>query len=90
MKKFIVIGLSLVMCMSIFIVSASAIEDKPFYLVLGDSIAYGSGLGNAVPVITTQGTDISVPSFFTAFPDIYDFIFSFPGAVYSFVTSLIA
>lgn len=48
MKKFIAIVLSLVMCMSIFVISASAIEEKPFYLVLGDSIAYGSGLGNAV------------------------------------------
>lgn len=47
MKKFIAIVLSLVMCLSIFAVSVSAVEDKPFYLVLGDSIAYGSGLGNA-------------------------------------------
>ncbi len=47
MKKFIAIILSLVMCLGIFSVSAFAVEDKPFYLVLGDSIAYGSGLGNA-------------------------------------------
>ncbi len=47
MKKFIAIILSLVMCLSIFSVSAFAVGDKPFYLVLGDSIAYGSGLGNA-------------------------------------------
>lgn len=47
MKKFIAIILSLVMCLSIVSIPAFATDDKPFYLVLGDSIAYGSGLGNA-------------------------------------------
>ncbi|MBO5421509.1 MAG: SGNH/GDSL hydrolase family protein [Clostridia bacterium] len=46
MKKFIAIVLSLVMCLCAVGVSAFA-ADKPFYLVLGDSIAYGSGLTNA-------------------------------------------
>lgn len=45
MKKIISVILALVMCFSAFVVS-SAETDKPFYLVLGDSIAYGSGLGN--------------------------------------------
>lgn len=47
MKKVIATVLALVMCLSVFSISAFAAEDKPFYLVLGDSIAYGSGLGNA-------------------------------------------
>lgn len=45
MKKIISVILALVVCFSAFVVS-SAETDKPFYLVLGDSIAYGSGLGN--------------------------------------------
>lgn len=45
MKKIISVILALVMCFSAFVVS-SAEAGKPFYLVLGDSIAYGSGLGN--------------------------------------------
>ena len=45
MKKIFSVILALVMCLSSF-VTASAVTDKPFYLVLGDSIAYGSGLGN--------------------------------------------
>ena len=45
MKKTFSVILALVMCLSTF-VTASAVTDKPFYLVLGDSIAYGSGLGN--------------------------------------------
>ena len=45
MKKIFSVILALVLCLSTF-VTASAVTDKPFYLVLGDSIAYGSGLGN--------------------------------------------
>lgn len=47
MKKFIAIVLSLVMCFSLVSISAFATDSKPFYLVLGDSIAYGSGLTNS-------------------------------------------
>ncbi len=46
MKKIISIILALVLCLSALTVTSSATDDKPFYLVLGDSIAYGSGLGN--------------------------------------------
>ena len=47
MKKFT----SVILCMAIILcsfgLSASAEAEKPFYLVLGDSIAYGSGIANA-------------------------------------------
>ena len=46
MKKILSIILALVLCLSTLTVASSAKEDTPFYLVLGDSIAYGSGLGN--------------------------------------------
>ncbi len=46
MKKVISIVLALALCLCSLTVISSAKEDKPFYLVLGDSIAYGSGLGN--------------------------------------------
>ncbi len=45
MKKFFSILLSIILIVSVLSVGALA-ADKPFYLVLGDSIAYGSGLGN--------------------------------------------
>ncbi len=47
MKKTISIILALVLCFSTLTVTSYAKNDKPFYLVLGDSIAYGSGLGNS-------------------------------------------
>lgn len=46
MKKILSIVLALALCFCSFTVVSSANDDKPFYLVLGDSIAYGSGLGN--------------------------------------------
>lgn len=46
-KKFISIILSILMLISGLSVFASA-SDKPYYVVLGDSIAYGSGLANPV------------------------------------------
>lgn len=46
MKKLISVILSLSLICGIFAFTASASEEKPFYLVLGDSIAYGSGLAN--------------------------------------------
>lgn len=46
MKKILSIVLALTLCFCSFTVVSSANDDKPFYLVLGDSIAYGSGLGN--------------------------------------------
>ena len=46
MKKILSVILALVMCFGALSITSSAKEDKPFYLVLGDSIAYGSGLGN--------------------------------------------
>lgn len=47
MKKLTAIVLSLVMLLSSLGVVAFAQDEKPFYLVLGDSIAYGSGLSNS-------------------------------------------
>lgn len=44
MKKILSVILALTMCLSTFVTASAA--EKPFYLVLGDSIAYGSGLGN--------------------------------------------
>lgn len=46
MKKIIAVLLSLTLFLSLFCVCAQAQEEQPFYLVLGDSIAYGSGLTN--------------------------------------------
>ncbi len=46
MKKVLSVILALIMALSAFSVMAFA-EEKPFYLVLGDSIAHGSGLMNA-------------------------------------------
>lgn len=46
MKKIVSVVLALILCLSTLSVAVSANNDKPFYLVLGDSIAYGSGLGN--------------------------------------------
>lgn len=47
MKKFTAIVLSLAMIFCIFTVCGYANAEKPFYLVLGDSIAYGSGISNS-------------------------------------------
>lgn len=47
MKKFIAIILSLTMIFCVFTVCGYAENEKPFYLVLGDSIAYGSGISNS-------------------------------------------
>lgn len=47
MKKITAIVLSLVMIFCSLGVVAFAQNEKPFYLVLGDSIAYGSGLSNS-------------------------------------------
>lgn len=45
MKKVVSILICIAMLMSISVVASFA-QDKPVYLVLGDSIAYGSGLSN--------------------------------------------
>lgn len=47
MKKLIAILLSLVMIFAMFSICVYAENEKPFYLVLGDSIAFGSGLTNS-------------------------------------------
>ncbi len=47
MKKLTAIILSLAMIFCIFTVCGYANDEKPFYLVLGDSIAYGSGISNS-------------------------------------------
>ncbi|MBQ2974276.1 MAG: hypothetical protein IJE19_07960 [Clostridia bacterium] len=47
MKKFTAFILSIAMIFCIFTVCGYAEGEKPFYLVLGDSIAYGSGLTNS-------------------------------------------
>ncbi len=47
MKKFTAIILSTAMIFCMFTVCGFAENEKPFYLVLGDSIAYGSGLSNS-------------------------------------------
>ncbi len=47
MKKFAAIILSFAMLLSLFCVFGYAENEKPFYLVLGDSIAYGSGISNS-------------------------------------------
>jgi lysophospholipase L1-like esterase len=47
MKKLTAILLSLVMIFGIFAVNGYAVNEKKFYLVLGDSIAYGSGISNS-------------------------------------------
>ncbi len=46
LKKILSTLLCLVIALSFTTVAAFAAEEKPFYLVLGDSIAYGSGLAN--------------------------------------------
>lgn len=46
MKKLTASVLTLAMIFGIFCITVHAEEKKPFYLVLGDSIAYGSGLSN--------------------------------------------
>ncbi len=46
MKKLISALICIAMLISVVGISAFAAEVKPVYLVLGDSIAYGSGLGN--------------------------------------------
>ena len=47
MKKFISVIMCVVMLVSVFTISAFAKEEKLSYLVLGDSIAYASGVKNA-------------------------------------------
>lgn len=47
MKKLIAIILSFALILCSFSISAFAEDEKPFYLVLGDSIAYGSGISNS-------------------------------------------
>lgn len=47
MKKFTAVILSIAMVFCMFTVSVYAETEKPFYLVLGDSIAYGSGITNS-------------------------------------------
>lgn len=47
MKKLTAILLSLVMVFAVFSICGYAENEKPFYLVLGDSIAFGSGLTNS-------------------------------------------
>ena len=75
MKKLTAILLSLVMIFGIFAVNGYAENEKKFYLVLGDSIAYGSGISNSREacygkiVADTNGYDYanhSVPGHTTA------------------------
>lgn len=47
MKKLTAIILSFTMILCLFGVCGYAENEKPFYLVLGDSIAYGSGISNS-------------------------------------------
>lgn len=47
MKKLAAIILSIVMIFGMFGICGYAENEKPFYLVLGDSIAYGSGISNS-------------------------------------------
>lgn len=47
MKKLTAIILSIIMVFGIFGICGYAENEKPFYLVLGDSIAYGSGISNS-------------------------------------------
>ena len=47
MKKFIAVFLCMAIAFCSFAFVVSAETEKPFYLVLGDSIAYGSGIANA-------------------------------------------
>lgn len=47
MKKITAIFLCLAIILGIFSFTAHAVNDKKFYLVLGDSIAYGSGVSNS-------------------------------------------
>lgn len=47
MKKITAILLSVVMVFGMFGIYGYAENEKPFYLVLGDSIAYGSGISNS-------------------------------------------
>lgn len=63
MRKFVALILSLSMIFGIFSLAVSAMDDKPYYVVLGDSIAYGSGISNSreacygVIVSDTNGYD---------------------------------
>lgn len=65
MKKLTAIILCITMIFSLFGVCAYAEAEKPFYLVLGDSIAYGSGISNSKEacygkiVADTNGYDYS-------------------------------
>ncbi len=47
MKRFTAIILSVTMIFCLFGIYGYADSEKPFYLVLGDSIAYGSGISNS-------------------------------------------
>ncbi len=47
MKRLISLALSLTLIFGLSAFGASAADEKPFYLVLGDSIAYGSGISNS-------------------------------------------
>ncbi len=47
MKKLTAITMTIVMILCSFSIFAYAQSEKPFYLVLGDSIAYGSGISNS-------------------------------------------
>ena len=46
MKRLIALVLCLLLAVCLPVFGAAAEEDAPFYLVLGDSIGYGSGLSN--------------------------------------------
>ncbi len=47
MKKLSAIIISIIMVFTMFSICGYAESEKPFYLVLGDSIAYGSGITNS-------------------------------------------
>lgn len=75
MKKLTAVILSFVLILCAFCISAFAENEKQFYLVLGDSIAYGSGVSNSKEacygkiVADTNGYDYanhSVPGHTTA------------------------
>ncbi|MBR3802380.1 MAG: hypothetical protein IKK37_02905 [Clostridia bacterium] len=47
MKRLIAFALSIALIFGLSAFGTSAADEKPFYLVLGDSIAYGSGISNS-------------------------------------------
>ena len=74
-KKFISLVLCALLLGSVMNFTAAAAEEKPFYLVLGDSIAFGSGISNPTQAVygkivaDTNGYDYvndAIPGYTTA------------------------